>query len=38
MTVDQVQIIFDSVFTLVLTCYCIGLGIGLIVKLMRDIA
>lgn len=35
MTVEQVQLLFDSVFSLVLTCYCIGLGIGLIGRLMR---
>lgn len=36
MTVEQVQFIFDSVFTLVLTCYVIGMGIGLIIKILKD--
>ena len=36
MTLAEMQAIFDVVFSLIITVYCLGLGIGLIVKVMKQ--
>jgi hypothetical protein len=36
MTPDQVQALYEGCLSLVLSCYVIGLGIGLVIKLLRS--
>lgn len=35
MTPEEMLLIFEGIFALVVGCYMIGLGIGLIVKIIR---
>ena len=36
MDVEQMQEIFEAGFQLVITCYMIGFGIGIILKVLRS--
>lgn len=36
MTPEEAQLIFEGCFALVASCYAIGLGVGLIIRLIRS--